>query len=837
VSGLKYDNTTLRYWSVYSFAIIPALLFLLVGVGLAQAQTTKVSGKVFDADSREPLPFVNVVFKGTTVGTTTDFDGFFTITTENAKDSLVISYIGYIKKTIPVKVGASNTNLQILLKNNSQALPEIVIKPGENPAHVILGKVIKNKPINNREKADYYQYEVYNKIEFDINNINDRLKKSILMKPFTFIFDNIDSSNVEEKPSLPLFLSESLSEVYYRKSPKVTKEVIKASKVAGVDNNQSVSQFTGDLYQNVNIYDNNVLVFGKQFVSPISDNGLWYYRYYLIDSLWIGNQWCYHIQFKPKRQQELTFKGNMWINDTTFALRRLEMNMAGDANINYVNTFYVVQDYTNVDGTWMLLKDRLVVDFIIRKDKPGFYGRKTTSYRNHLLNKPLDEKFYTRTDNLVVEEQAEKRTNDFWVENRHDTLSKNEANIYKMVDTIQTLKAYKTWADIIQLALTGYRVIGKFEFGPTANIYSFNRVEGSRFRLGGRTSNAFSTHHEFSGYGAYGLLDERFKVGLGYRGFITKNPRQMVFVNYKNDLEILGQSQNAFTQDNILATLFRRNPLVNLTRVEQFSAAYSYEWFKGFENRVTLVNRKLFPLGNLRYEYRRDDNTVVSQDNIITSEVRLYARLAIDEKYIAGEFDRISTGTKYPIVAMQLNLGMKGVFNSDYNYQRISLNVNDRFRIKPLGYTDYMIEYGKIFGKVPYPLMELHGGNETYYFDPYAFNMMNYFEFASDQYFSVSMFHHFDGLFLNKIPLLRKLKWRETATGKILWGGVNQVNRGLLIFPEYISYLGNTPYAEAGVGLENIFKIIRIDALWRLTYLDKPNIAKFGIRGSLQFIF
>ncbi len=332
----------------------PSLLFafLLIALtavtSLTKAQTTKVSGKVVDIISREPLPFINVVFKGTTAGTTTDFDGNYTLTTDKPSDSLIFTYIGYDRLAIKIKRGETQ-QFNVGLNASTVALKEVVIKPGENPAHAILKKVIANKPLNDREKLDYYQYEVYNKIEFDINNINDKFKKSAVIKPFKFVFDNIDSSNIAEKPSLPLFLSESISELFYRKKPKVTKEVIKATKVAGVDN-ESVSQFTGDLYQNVNIYDNAILVFGKNFTSPVSDAGLFFYRYYLIDSMIVDGKYCYQIQFKPKRKQSLCFVGNMWINDTTFAIKRLEMNMAGDANINYINTFNVVQDYQNVEG-------------------------------------------------------------------------------------------------------------------------------------------------------------------------------------------------------------------------------------------------------------------------------------------------------------------------------------------------------------------------------------------------------------------------------------------------------------------------------------------------------
>ena len=802
------------------------------------AQERTFSGMVIDAQTKEPLPFVNVMLRGTTTGTTTDFDGNFSIKTDKKGDSLIVSYIGYKRaaKAVPSTNGAGG--MLFVLESNTTDLPEVVIRPGENPAHRIIRAMIKNKPNNDRERLDYYSYEAYNKIEFDVNNINKKMQNSRLMKPFKFIFDGIDSSNAAEKPSLPLFLSESISDVYYRKNPRVNKEVIKASRVAGVTENKSISQFSGDLYQRVNIYDNNFLVFGKQFISPLSDNGLFYYRYYLIDSVNIDNHRCYHIQFKPRRKQELTFAGNMWIHDTTFALKRIEMNIAAMANINYVNQFSVVQEYVRIGNAWMVEKDRLVVDFIIQKSQPGFYGRKTTSFRNFKVNEQKSEDFYRKADNLVVEKEAEKRDEDYWAEHRHDSLSKTEVGIYKLVDTIQSLPAYKTWYDVVQLFVSGYKVVGPWEFGPYYNTISFNRIEGPRLRIGGRTSNTFSTMHELSGYLAYGFLDKAGKSAIGYRGYITKeDPRQMVYLNYRSDYEILGQSQNAFSQDNIIASVFRRNPLNNFTRVTTYSAAYSYEPFPGWESKISLINRALVPVGNFKYEYYDRDSTLLLKNRIVTSEIRLNTRFALDEKYIAGEFERISTGTKNPILSLQLTAGIKGLLNSDYNFQKIVLNLTDRIRINPLGYLDYSLEYGKIFGLLPYPLLELHGGNETYYYDPFAYNMMNFYEFGSDHYFTVWATHHFEGLFLNKIPLLRRLKWREVASAKTLWGSVSQQNRDVMVFPSYMSSLGNIPYAEASIGVENILRVLRFDLMWRLTYRDRPNIAKFGLRGTFQFTF
>jgi hypothetical protein len=801
------------------------------------AQTYTISGKVFDSESKEPLPFVPVLIKGTTVGGTTDFDGNYSITTSKLGDSIVATYVSYKKLTRAIKRGENQVvNMPMVLEGVN--LLEVVVKAGENPAHRIIRNVIANKEFNNKRKLDAYQYETYNKVEFDLNRIPKEMREKKLFKPIKFVFDNVDSTNSGEKPSLPIFITEALSEVYYRSNPTLKKEVIKANKITGIENT-SVTSVMGDMYQNINVYDNHILVFNKDFVSPISDNGFFYYKYYLEDSLFIGSTRCYQIRFKSKRPQELCFSGNMWISDTTWAVKRLEMSIPKDANINFINAANIVQEFTQVDSTWMLSKDRLVIDFAMNKNQVGIYGRKTTSYKDFKINQPKETKFYEFGDKIVVEDSALLYSNDFWDKNRHDSLSIREKKIYHMIDTIKTLPVYRTWVDVLTIFVSGYKVVNNFEIGPYFNLVSYNRVEGLRTRFGGRTSSKFSRWYELQGYVAYGFKDEKFKYSLGFKSFISKKPhRQLIGMTYKSDYEILGQSQNGFSQDNIFASLFRTSPLTNLTRVDQTYAWYEREWVDGLTSKVTLIGRTITPLIANAYTYYKNDGSIATKENIRNTEVRLNMRFAYKEKFISGDFSRISLGTKWPVMQVTYAKSLQNAFRGEYDYQKVVLNVSDRIRlISLLGYTDYTAEVGKIFGAVPYPLMELHGGNETYVYDYMSFNMMKYYEFASDQYASVGLFHHFEGLLFNKVPLLKKLKWREVVTCKALWGSVNEKNRKTLIFPTTLNALGNEPYVEVTAGIENIFKVFRIDALWRSTYLRPKAIDNFGVKFGFQLAF
>ncbi len=824
-------------------------LFTFFILPLSAQNVTTINGKVTDALTNEPVPFATVVMKGMQAGTNTDMDGNFKIVTSTPSDSLICTLIGYKTVALRIRPGQTQT-INFALKPSQTDLMEVEIKAGENPANIIVRNIIKHKDENDPASLTSYQYETYNKVEFDLTNIGEKFKNRKILKPFSFIWDNIDSTETNSKPFLPFFISETLSDFYFRNDPKNKKEIIKASKISGLEN-ASVTQFLGDMYQRVNIYQNYIDIFNKAFVSPISDLGLLYYRYYLIDSATIDNQWCYKLKFKPRRPQELTFTGDFWVHDTTWAVKKIQMRIAQDANINWIDDMALVQEYTYVEGKqWMQSKDMLVIDFAAKEDGMGFIGRKTTSYKAFQFNHTISDAIFEGTENIVVVDDALNRTVDFWQEARHDSLNEREQKIYHLVDTIKTLPAFKSYVDIITLFFTGYKEFGNFEAGPYYTFFSFNAVEGARFRFGGRTSDEFSTKLQLSGYLAYGTKDEAFKYGGGIKYMLSKKPRQFVGANYKYDVQQLGQSDNAFQDDNILSSLFRRSPANKLTMLEQQKAWYEIEWIPGFSNKVTLTHTDLNPIGNLNYSYYTNTERTTVKNTISSTELSLYTRFLYREKFVSGKTDRISIGSAYPTLQVNYTAGLKDFLKSDFDYHKLTVKIDDQIKFKPFGYTYYVLQGGKIWGTIPYPLLEVHPGNESYFYDYAAFNMMNYFEFVSDYYVSIFATHHFDGFFLDKIPLMRKLKWREIVGIKAISGSLSDANREILTNPNAFSSL-TKPYTELSAGVENIFKIIRVDFIWRMTYIDeeyktiyKERFGKdsttptqFGFRASLQLVF
>ena len=824
--------------------IILVLCFFAVISNIGISQKTKVYGKIIDANTKETVPFATISFKGTKTGTTSDINGNYVLESYYASDSILVTYVGYAPKTIGIKIDKSQ-KIDVFLSSSSETLKEFVVegsKKDENPAHALIKKVIKNKKINNRVKLDAYEYEVYNKIEFDVNNLDEKFMNRKVFRKFDFIFDMVDST--DEKPYLPIFIIESLSDYHYQRKPERRKEIIKATKVSGPEN-ESISQYLGDMYQNINIYDNTMYIFGRQFISPLNNAMLFHYKLYLTDSAFIDNQWCYKLEFMPKRKMDLAFVGEMWIHDTTYAVKVFEAEIAGDANINFINSYRIKQTFEQVENeVWMMVLDQTIADINpLESDRQkGFYGRKTTSYKDFVINKPRNEEFYKGKD-IIVMDSAQDRGIEFWNDKRHIELSAKENRIYHMIDTVKNLPIVKTYIDVIQTIVTGYKILGPIELGPYSSIYSFNPIEGHRLSLGMQTSNDFSKRIMFKGHGAYGFTDKKWKYQLGTKFFLTKKktPRRMMDIKYVNDITQFDRELFEPYNQTIISSFLRRNPYNKLINLEGGRIKYFHEWVEGFSNTISLSSYNMEALGDVLKFSRTNGSVTASVNSFYNSEITLGMRFAQDEKFVSGEFNRISLGSQKPIYQIQASFGFKDVLLSNYDYQKLKFTVGDRVLLGYFGTFRYHLEIGKLWGTVPYPLLFVHNGNETWGYTRTDFNAMNIGEFMSDEYASLSVAHYFGGLFLNRIPLLRKLKWRELATAKIIYGRLNDRHAEVLDLPDFTSSLSDKPYAEVSLGIENIFKILRVDALWRLTYLDNNsediNVLRFGIRAKLQFEF
>ncbi len=810
-----------------SLILVPLCIF---------AQPTKIRGKVIDKKTREPLPFATIVFKGTSVGCITDFDGNYFLQERTNIDTIVVACVGYESQNQGVKRSVYQ-ELNFELEAAEFMIEAVVVKPGENPAHRIIRNIIKHKSRNNPDKFQTYQYEVYNKMELDVNNVDSSLKKKPIFREFKFIFNYVDTSAETGKSFLPVLISESLSDYYYQKSPYHEKEIIKATNVSGIQD-ESLLQFSGQMYLRVNIYENFISLFGKQFISPISDFGLLSYRYYLLDSSFVEGKWCRHLSFKPRRKQELNFTGEMWVHDSTFAIKKIQARIADDANINYVNDLILTYEYSPVNDTsWFPEKEEIFVDFNLTDNTMGFFGRKTTTYKNVILGKKFPDNFFdpTISQQTLVQEDSNAKDSAFWGQSRHENLSQKEKNIYAMVDSIKDVPMFNTIVDIISLFVGGhYKMCKYFEYGPVFKSYSYNPVEKHRFRIGGRTTTDFSKKMRFKAHLAYGTGDKEFKYGGSSQFYFKRFPRMTAGISYMHDMEQLGLSANGFLPDNILSTLLSRRPNDKMLLVDLTKTYYEKEWIRGFSNMLTLTHRTVYPSKFLPFQ---NENTGEKWKAITSSEVTFNTRIGIKEKFVEGDFERVQLTSRCVVINLDVTKGMKNILGSNYDYFRLYANWVQNIDIPPLGRLNYMIDAGKIWGTLPFPLLKLHEGNETFAFDNYAFNLMNYYEFASDEYASLYVEHHFEGLFLNKVPLFRFLKLREVIYGKALIGNLSEKNNNeIMQFPSNF-YNVREPYYEAGFGIENILKLFRVDFIWRISHRDNPDIQKFGVFAKVQVVF
>ena len=825
--------------------IILFTVFLFVG-NLLWAQSTRVRGKVTDAKTGEVLPLVNVFFKGTTVGMTTDFEGEYTIETRQEVSELQASFVGYETKSVKINPGAFNT-VNFQLEPQIFDLDEVKVTPGENPAHAILKNVSKNKPWNDPDRFQEYFCKTYTKMELDLTNIKSGFKNKKLQKNFGFIFEHMDTSIVTGKAYLPVMISEASADYYYRKSPALSREIVKASRISGIEEDYTLAQFTGHLHVNVNLYDNYIDIFEVRFASPLSDHGLLYYKYYLVDSMNIDGRKTYKIRFHPKAFSTPVLDGEVNIDSATWALQSAHVKMMKGLNVNWIR--HLVIDNENQfldDSVWFPRQDKIFADFsIVMSDSSkivSFLGHRQVDY-SHVDLKPVIPKEVLKMDNnVIINNEVLKNDESYWDTIRPYALSDKEKQIYGMVDSIKNVPLYQTIYDIVTMVLGGYYDTKYVELGPYYKLLSFNKQEGCRFQLGARTTTDFSKKIRLFGYGAYGTKDKRWKGAGGFDYAFSDLPTSKLSMSFKHDVVQLGAGINAFTEGNILSSIFSRGDNDRLSMVNQMDANFEKEWRQGWTNTLGVQIRDIF--SNPFVPFRKPEGGIMP--SIQSTILRLNTRISKNEIVIRKAFDKYSMGSDYPIIGVDMAMGIKGLFKNDYEFYRLVGSVNYDFPISPFGKSYIVLTGGKIFGKVPYPLLKLHEGNATYFYDQYAFSCMNYYEFASDAWLSLFYEHHFKGFFLGKIPFMKKLKWREEFIYKGLIGTLADKNNGslpdtqaVLLFPEGMTSVSK-PYFETGVGIENIFRLFRVDAIWRLTHREKrpgQDIQNFAINVSVYLNF
>lgn len=814
------------------------ILFLLCLAQLVvSAQQTKVSGRVVDAATGEGMPDVRVQFQYSKIGTLTDSLGFYVLQSYYATDSITYLMPEFTMVTKAVKKDTEQT-IDVALKEMVTDIVEVTVKPpDEFPSTTLHKKVIAHKDINNKEKLKSYDYELYNKIQIDLNNIGDKFKDRDIVKRLDVVMNYLDSID-GGKTYLPVLLSENISEFSFKNNPKKKRELVTATRISGVENLQ-LNQFLGEMYLDFNIYDNYLNIFQKAFISPVADFARNYYKFYLEDSMFIDNNWCYKLRFTPKRTGDMTFEGEMWINDTTYAVKTFKARLSPWANINYVQDLYMEHHFDQViPEVWMLTEEKMILDLKVTKGTKlyGFYGRKYSSRKNFVINKDHPDNYYKSDFTVEFADSAKIRDKNYWIAHRHIPLNDQENGIDQMVDSLGHDPFFKFLKNSTYMLATGYYPVGKIEIGSIYSLFSVNPVEKFRTGLAIRTSNKFSRRVEFGGRLFYGFGDRRFKYGLTTRINITPKKRGMLIFYGNRDIEQIGISPTAAAVGSTFSSLLRTGPLDKLTFVDKVGINLEKDIGKDFILFGGLEWKEYTPLGLATYTRINESGNLDTLRHIQSSEVTLRFRWCKDEEFISGNFDRTTIPSKYPILSIQGIFGIKGVFGSDYSYQKIEFAMEHNRNIGVLGRIRYGVNAGIVFGTAAYPFLKVHEGSQSYWLYTNAFNRMSYFEFISDRYVGGFFEHHWQGLLFDRIPLMKKLKWRLVTGGRITYGAISPRHTAAMIIPSFTKQFGGIPYAEASVGIENIFKLGRVDLVWRITHLEQ-GILPLGIRARWSFIF
>ena len=841
----------MKFFCIMNLKLLILLFFL--GICSAFAQT-KVSGYVFD-EFNEPVSFATIIFQGSTQGTITDENGKFYLESKETWNALTVSFIGYETLNVPLEKKV-NYNLKFILKEEAAQLDAVVIVSGKqskknNPAIDLLRKIWTNKRSNGLKQFNQYEYDKYEKIEFDLNTIDSTLIKSKLFRGMEFVFDEVDTSSVTGKTYLPIFINEAVSKVYGNNVINKTKEDLQGNKNSGFSNNQVIIDFVDDLYTDFNVYDNYLKFFDKSFVSPLSKTGINTYNYVLSDSTFIGDKWCYNIIYYPRRKNELTFKGDFWVADTTYAIKEINLQASKSANINWVKEIYIEQEFEVLnDSLFLVTRDYMLSDFAFNKKEKsrGVYGKRTTLYNNYKFDIEKDKKFYDK-DVYNYDSDVYNRGDEFWDDNRLEKLNKDEKGVYKMLDTLKTVKKFKRLYNLGSILASGYIEFNELplDYGPVFSTFGFNEVEGIRLRTGGRTYFGPNDLWRLEGFLAYGFKDDKFKYGISGKWLLDKKSRLIISGGNRRDVEQTGASLT--TSTDVLGRSLASSSVVGtgandkLTSINLTSLAIEAE---PWQNVVFRLGGNYRTLESASPTFSLDYNTTTG----VASEIKQY-ETNVSVSYFPGRkmtgfgVERRIANDYFARLFAQVTRGDKNILNSDFDYTKVQLSYTQPWQMGGFGRLFTTIEAGKTFGEVPLGLLSVIPGNQTYFSIYNTFSQLDFYEFVSDTYASFHFEHNFNGRLFSRIPFLRKLNLREIISVRGVIGNISDENLALSNVPSNPNNLqlvapSNEPYYEYSLGIGNIFKVFRIDFNFRGNYKDKviyPDARKFGVTGSFGFYF
>lgn len=800
------------------------LLFLLPA--LVSAQVTRVRGTVTDSRTGQGIPYALVYFEGTMNGVSSDRSGNYHIDSDDASSNLVLTVIvdGYKSQSFPIENGV-NALLDIVLnpEDKSESDQGIYLRS-------ILYELENNRPRHDPERRDAWQAGIYSKVELAVANVDNIVGKAIFRKRNDLIPELQDSTAFNGY--IPVLLSEAILRRYHSVNPSVDKEVFEASRISGLDQQNVLRQFTGSSTLRMNFYRDIIPVFNISIPSPASSMGHVFYNYSLVDSLSLGGRKTYSVTFTPKKLiTSPTFEGRMEIDAEDFAIHSLYARLSPTSNINWIRQIVVdSENERREDGTWFFRDEQMFLDAALRmNDKVTVVSvqmKRDMQYTSVEFGPFPGVEGMTGGDKVEVGEQPEKDSL-WWDGARPGDLTVREKAIFTTAERFKEKPSFKWLSALGNMFTTGYLEntdIG-IGYGPWERTVTFNGTEGVRLQVGGHTTKEFSRKVRIFGFAAYGFQDRRWKGGASTEFMLGDNQKRTnkLTVSAGIDYESLGRGSGVFTEKNIINSLlapggFDKQGLVFNAQIE-----HQYEFSPNFNSTIALQHRRIY--ANPDVPLVRPDGTLAASCSV--NQIHWTGRFSWDERINRGVFDKAYIFTRYPIVSVDLLGGIKGITADDCSFLRGELTVDWRIPAGFLGFGNLHLNGGAILGSVPYPLLKLHEGNQSQLFGSpvvgllakSAFSMMNFYEFGSDRWVTGYYEHNFNGLMLGVIPLVKELNLREVVTIRGAWGTITERNRSQAPFllMEGLNSL-ETPYVEAGVGIANIFHLVRVDCFWKLTH-------------------
>lgn len=829
--------------------------------GTVAPSATTVRGVVRDSVSREPIPYAAIFLQGTERGVLADEQGRFEVTTAQSPSAVAVTSMGYGKKVVPIRPGRVNT-ITVDMVPVGLKLDEVVVKPGKehyskknNPAVQFVERIMHAKRANDPRRLPNYNYDKYEKITIALNDFKGSQGEGWQARQFGFLNEFIDTSEVSGKPILNVSVKEKSSAVFNRADPRAEKEYVMGIRRHGLDDiadQQAVQTFMEDVFREVDIYDNDVNILQNRFVSPLSRIGTDFYKYYLTDTVVVEGDSCVELTFVPHSPQSFGFTGRMYVpkNDTTMFVKRVIMRVPATINLNFVDNLLITQEYDRApDGSRLKTKDDMTIEFSVIPGMQGLYARRNTTYRNHRFTSPEIDGIFDYAQREIIAPHAQDRDDTYWTQHRSVAITRNEDRMAQMVERLRGNKFYYWTEKILKILVSGYINTGKnskWDFGPMNTTISFNDIEGLRLRAGGMTTANLNKHLFANGYIAYGFKDKKvkYKAALEY-SFKPKeyHPREFpvhsIRASQLYDVDMLGQHYMFTNMDNVFLSLKRQSD-TQMTYHRVSKLEYTLELQNNFSVAAGITYERQEATGYMRFvngyghDYRHYDE----------ASFNVQLRFAPGEKFFQTKTQRLPVNLDAPVFVLTHTFAPKGFLGSMFTLNKTEFSVQKRFWFSAFGYTDIIVKAGKVWSRCPYPNLLIPNANLSYTIQPESFALMNAMEFINDQYVSWDLTYWANGALLNRIPLVNRLKLREVIAFRGLYGSLTDRNDPslhpeLFAFPvdAHVQRMTHTPYMELSAGLDNIFKILRVDYVWRLTYRNAPNINRGGVRVALHFTF